>query len=667
MRRITAILMAAALLLALAAPALAEATVLYVNQDSLGIYEGMSTETRLLDTLPGGMAVSLAGAYDGWYAVSYIDGYGVQQVGYAQAQFLSESMPPAYCSHVWSEWMVIQQPTCTSEGMSVRRCSVCWTTENRSLERTGHAFGEWTIAEEPTCTAQGRRVRSCATCGYTESATIDPIPHAFGRWTVLQEATCTQTGLRSRACEACGYVEQAETGLAPHEYGNWIMLAEPTCTGEGERVRRCVLCGYRDTQVLQALPHEYGEWTVTQPASCTAQGVRVRSCIFCGAQQSEAIEKLPHEFGDWTVEREATCAEAGLRARTCWMCGTRRTEEIARPPHDYAWVVTVEATDHSAGVRARQCQNCGAIAREERFDPEGTLRKGARGDEVRKLQQLLADQGYLTAGGVDGSYGGGTERAVSQFQRDQGLEPDGVAWPQTRQRLNHEFGEWRVSTPLTRNRDGVYVRTCGDCGYQERMTVEAGKPIERRQRGEEVRVIQTMLNDLGYNCGTADGSYGPKLDAAFGAFAAENDLPFQEGKVEPGDVDALVNAWIAEVPDAKWKGQGDRTTPVRLILTLTPAESGIDGVKTFEWKLTNMGGERCRIDGILLGFGEAHAFTADNLVMAVDGTVLARDGGNSASGSFSVGADWGEGQMCFCAVATSEKTGEVWLSNIRRF
>ncbi len=667
MRRITAMLMAAVLLLALAVTAAAEPTVMYVDADVLMVYEGMSEETRLVLTLPGGTAISATQAADGWHAVSYIDAYGAQLVGYARSEYLSDSMPPAYCGHEWSEWVVTQPPTCTAEGMAVRRCALCWTAESKALERVGHEFGEWTVAQEPDCTAPGRRVRQCAVCGYTEAQAIDPLPHEFGRWTVTLEATCTQPGLRSRVCRVCGYAEQSPIELAPHEYGNWIMLREPTCTGEGERVRRCVVCGNRDTQVLAALPHEFGEWAVVRPATCTAAGVRARSCVFCGTRQTEAIEALPHEYGDWTVEREATCAQAGLRARTCRVCGAQQGEEIARLPHTWAWVVTVAATDHSAGVRARQCQGCGAISRQESFDPDGTLRKGARGDEVRSLQQLLADQGYLAAGGVDGSFGGGTERALMQFQRDQGLEPDGVAWPQTRQRLNHAFGEWRVETPLTRNRDGAYVRVCADCGYRERVTVEAMKPIERRRRGEDVRVIQTMLNDLGYSAGVADGAYGPKLDAAFAAFAAENDLPFREGQLEPGDVDALANAWLADVPAAKWRGRGDRTSPVRLILTVAEAAADLDGVTTFEWKLTNMGTERCRIDGVLLGFGDGHDFAADNLVMAVDGTVLAKNGGNSAGGTFSVGADWGEGPLCFCAVATSEKTGEVWLSNVRMF
>ena len=40
---------------------------------------------------------------------------------------------------------------------------------------------------------------------------------------------------------------------------------------------------------------------------------------------------------------------------------------------------------------------------------------------------------------------------------DQGLNPDGVAWPQTIKRLHHDFGPWEVITPLTRSVDGEYA------------------------------------------------------------------------------------------------------------------------------------------------------------------------------------------------------------------
>ena len=124
-----------------------------------------------------------------------------------------------------------------------------------------------------------------------------------------------------------------------------------------------------------------------------------------------------------------------------------------------------------AGQRQRVCQYCGETEKES-FDPEGTLRRKAKGDAVREIQQLLADQGYLKKKGVDGSYGSGTETAIKLFQKDQGLVPDGVAWPQTIEALRHEFGAWETVTELSRFSDSVTVPSAistGRSGQSERI------------------------------------------------------------------------------------------------------------------------------------------------------------------------------------------------------
>ncbi len=56
-----------------------------------------------------------------------------------------------------------------------------------------------------------------------------------------------------------------------------------------------------------------------------------------------------------------------------------------------------------------------------------TVQSGSRGDEVRRVQRRLYSLNYLTASGVDGVFGGGTERAVRQFQECNSLPQTGVA------------------------------------------------------------------------------------------------------------------------------------------------------------------------------------------------------------------------------------------------
>lgn len=63
-----------------------------------------------------------------------------------------------------------------------------------------------------------------------------------------------------------------------------------------------------------------------------------------------------------------------------------------------------------------------------------TLRRGASGPDVAKLQQRLADLGF-SPGLIDGDFGGGTEAAVIAFQQSVGLLADGVAGPRTLEAL----------------------------------------------------------------------------------------------------------------------------------------------------------------------------------------------------------------------------------------
>lgn len=62
--------------------------------------------------------------------------------------------------------------------------------------------------------------------------------------------------------------------------------------------------------------------------------------------------------------------------------------------------------------------------------PYQPLAPGDRGEEVRKLQERLAELGYLD-GVIDGIYGQQTKRAVTAFQENNDLTPDGNAGQQT--------------------------------------------------------------------------------------------------------------------------------------------------------------------------------------------------------------------------------------------
>lgn len=69
------------------------------------------------------------------------------------------------------------------------------------------------------------------------------------------------------------------------------------------------------------------------------------------------------------------------------------------------------------------------------------LRKGCRGEDVKELQSALMLLGYdLGKCGADGIFGRKTQAAVKAFQKDEGIQVDGIAGPVTYSRLYPEGG-----------------------------------------------------------------------------------------------------------------------------------------------------------------------------------------------------------------------------------
>jgi len=67
------------------------------------------------------------------------------------------------------------------------------------------------------------------------------------------------------------------------------------------------------------------------------------------------------------------------------------------------------------------------------------LRPGARGTDVKQLQEILALAGH-NPGGADGILGPKTQAAIEAFQAQTGLEVDGKIGPNTRAQLSAAFG-----------------------------------------------------------------------------------------------------------------------------------------------------------------------------------------------------------------------------------
>lgn len=135
------------------------------------------------------------------------------------------------------------------------------------------------------------------------------------------------------------------------------------------------------------------------------------------------------------------------------------------------------------------------------------LKMGTTGDAVRAMQSRLIVLGYLT-GNADGIFGTQTARAVSNFQRTNSLDADGIAGELT---LTALYGAKAISNAPT----AAPTATAG---------AVAASVYKLGAAGSEVAALQQRLITLGYLTGAADGIFGPRTALAVQGFQQRNSL-----------------------------------------------------------------------------------------------------------------------------------------------
>ena len=157
-----------------------------------------------------------------------------------------------------------------------------------SIECTTHTFGDWVITEEPTCTTTGTQTRTCSVCKKVETQTIEALGHTEVTDKAVA-ATCTKTGLTEGIhCSVCDAVIKAQEvvpATGKHSFGNWKITKAATCTAEGTQTRTCSGCGNVETQTIAKTAHKYVN-TVVKP-TYTAQGYTLHKCSVCGTSYKD--------------------------------------------------------------------------------------------------------------------------------------------------------------------------------------------------------------------------------------------------------------------------------------------------------------------------------------------------------------------------------------------
>jgi putative chitinase len=138
---------------------------------------------------------------------------------------------------------------------------------------------------------------------------------------------------------------------------------------------------------------------------------------------------------DMTAEQAAAWVETkeGALASALWFWNTNKLNPVADTGNVAALTKKINGGD--IGLADRQARYAkamaalgGQITASAPAPSGGVLRRGSKGDDVKKMQAKLG----LSA---DGDFGPGTEAALKKWQAANGLTADGVAGPKTLAKL----------------------------------------------------------------------------------------------------------------------------------------------------------------------------------------------------------------------------------------
>lgn len=361
-----------------------------------------------------------------------------------------EKIPPHNFRYLYTR----EYPTCSKTGIDVYFCDWCNLIEESVVpaDSNAHIYGDWTVTVEPTCSEEGEKQRVCGNkdCGYIDVASIPAdeskhIPKAgtqqivpptcvepgtetnvcvkcdqtyskvievhsdyetnTEKYTLKEEivATCAVPASKTYLCQ-CGeiFTVVGKTDPTKHDYtdeSRWYYSEDASCKHPGTLKKICKNSPYHTIEEVYA-PHIFeGAVMVTKAAGCKADGtlesgIKTTDCIYCDAVKTEEIPAGEHTFTDWVLS--GSCSEGGTATRTC-ICPEKKTETItfkAGTHLNYNVIDTVKPTCINRGYQLAVCKDC------DMKDPFYVLPEGfeARGYHIPGEWEVTVASSCLASG-----------------------------------------------------------------------------------------------------------------------------------------------------------------------------------------------------------------------------------------------------------------------------
>lgn len=119
---------------------------------------------------------------------------------------------------------VVNQPYPCADGTKTRECDICHEKEILTVPATEeHQLTDWIVTVEPTCTTTGTRVKKCTVCGnVVKTETINALGHDFQNYVDDNRPACCdqyETGI----CTRCNAKDTRKTGgpIRAHKFTHY--------------------------------------------------------------------------------------------------------------------------------------------------------------------------------------------------------------------------------------------------------------------------------------------------------------------------------------------------------------------------------------------------------------------------------------------------------------
>lgn len=386
-------------------------------------------------------------------------------------------------THRWVEDTSKTVPaTCTSEGSKTYYCIAdykdydqevhkCHSTKTETLAKTAHHWvngvctecgatheHDWqeqtSLTKSPTCIKKGSKTYKCSKCGETK---VEEIPATGHTWKIHQIAT----NKSECKCSVCG---------ATKAHDLKVVSKDPaTCTKKGIIHYVCKDCGkkVRDNDPdAPALGHDWknqdgtcsrcnaqhthnwGEWKTTTPADCTTEGEEVRQCNTCRFEETRTLAKTDHQWGEWNITTKPSCTTEGEEVRQCQNCQKTETKKLEKTAHVTEVVGAKESTCTTAGYSGDEvCKHCHEVIK--------------KGHELALAQHQWGE--WKTTTPASCTHEGEETRQCKNCQETE---------TRKLKKTDHDWSEWKTTTKPSCTTEGEETRQCKNCQETETRKLE---------------------------------------------------------------------------------------------------------------------------------------------------------------------------------------------------